>query len=96
MFVDDFHGWRSRADEIFIDVAVVAPGCLDSFVATAWKLHCKQVAEGAVQSEQLASVSTSSWDTSMNTGSSQSSSDTESNDSGSGWSPDSGNQESPW
>ena len=96
MFVDDFHGWRSRADEIFIDVAVVAPSCLESSVATAWKLHCKQVSEGAVQSEQLASVSASSWDTSMNSESSQSSSDTESNDSGSGWSPDAGNKESPW
>jgi hypothetical protein len=96
MFVDDFHGWRSRADEIFIDVAVVAPSCLDSFVATAWKLHCKQVAEGAVESEQLASVSASSWDTSMNSGSSQSSSDSESNDFDSGWSPDAGNKESPW
>lgn len=96
MFVDDFHGWRSRADEIFIDVAVAAPGCLESFVATAWKVHCKQVAEGAVQSEQLASVSASSWDTSKSSGSSQTSNDTESNGSGSGWSPDTGNKESPW
>jgi hypothetical protein len=96
MFVDDFHGWRSRGDEIFINVAVAAPGCIEPFVATAWKSHCKQATDGAFQTEQLASVSTSSWDTSMSTGQSQSSNDAESSDSGSSWSPDTGNKESPW
>jgi hypothetical protein len=96
MFVDDFHGWRSRADEIFIDVAVAAPSCIESLVATAWKDHCKQAALGVPESEQLASVSTSSWESSTNADSSQASDGAEPNGSGSGWSPDTGNKESPW
>ena len=96
MFVDDFHGWRSRADEIFIDVAVAAPSCLESSIARAWKLHRKLVEDGSAQFDQPALVSTSSWDTSTSSGSSQISGDTESNGPVSGWSPDSGNKESPW